>query len=694
MKFNRTVVAILMGLIGLTVLFRPGLALAQGPVDLALDKTVDVTGPAEGDTVVYTVTLANTDPVSTATGIVVSDPMPAGVTFIDGTATAGLYDPLTGLWTLGADLLPEGAATLTMTVEVDPATAGQTITNTAQINPFDQEDPNPANNLAEAVFTVAEPPAVEVDLALDKTVDVTNPAEGDTVIFTLTLTNTSLTDPATGVVISDPLPLGIALIDAVATTGNYDIFSGQWTLDADLPAEGTATLTLTAEVNPATAGQTITNTAQIQTADQKDPNAANDLAEAVFTVAEPPAASIDLALAKTVDTAGPAEGDTVIYTVTVTNTSLADPATGVVIGDLLPPEVALLDAAATAGSYNPATGLWTLGVDLPAEGTATLTVTAAVNLGTAGQIVTNTAEISVAGQPDPNPANNLAEAVFTVAGATPGIDLSLAKTVDIAGPAEGDTVVYAITVENTDPVEAATGVVVSDTLPLSVTLVTSATTAGSYDPLTGLWTVDSAIAPGDIVTLTVTVEVSPAIVGDTVTNTAEINAVDQADPNPFNNLAEAAFTVTEPGSGADLVVSKTAEPDVVAAGEVLTYTITISNNGPATATTVLVSDTLPAGAAFVSVSPGAPDCAESGGVITCTLASLANGEMATVTLLVTTATTGTLTNTVTVESLEPDPIPFNNSATVETLVTIGVSPEILYYLPMIFKDGVLTEGSD
>ena len=69
-------------------------------VDLAVVKTVDDPSPNEGGTIVYTVALSNNGP-DTATGVTVTDLLPAGVTFVSSTQTQGTYTSGTGVWSVG-----------------------------------------------------------------------------------------------------------------------------------------------------------------------------------------------------------------------------------------------------------------------------------------------------------------------------------------------------------------------------------------------------------------------------------------------------------------------------------------------------------------------------------------------------------------------------------------------------------------
>jgi len=113
---------------------------------------------------------------------------------------------------------------------------------------------------------------------------------------------------------------------------------------------------------------------------------------------------------------------------------------------------------------------------------------------------------------------------------------------------------------------------------------------------------------------------------------------------------------------ADLVLTKVATPEPVKVSSNLTYSISITNNGPAQATGVLVTDTLPEGVTFVSASSSQGSCMETSGVVTCNLGSLGSGASASVTVLVTPGVTGSITNYARVTSTSTDPNPADNEA--------------------------------
>lgn len=122
-------------------------------VDLAVTKVVSgVPGIFLGDQVTFIVTVENLGPGG-ATGIVLSDVLSAGLTYVSQTGD-GVYDAGAGTWAAG-DLLMGESASISIRVRGD---AVGTHTNTASVDSLNEVDINPANNSDSDTVTVFDPP--------------------------------------------------------------------------------------------------------------------------------------------------------------------------------------------------------------------------------------------------------------------------------------------------------------------------------------------------------------------------------------------------------------------------------------------------------------------------------------------------------------------------------------------------------
>ena len=154
--------------------------------DLSLGKTVDVPNPVKNQNVTFTVTLTNGGP-ATATGVTVTDLLPAGLTFVSSTPSRAATTTVQASGTSARLELEAQRLSITATV----TTAGAKI-NTAEVttsNQFDN-DSTPGNGVPaeddQASVTVTPQSA---DLSLTKIVDNATPNVGANVVFTLTLSN-------------------------------------------------------------------------------------------------------------------------------------------------------------------------------------------------------------------------------------------------------------------------------------------------------------------------------------------------------------------------------------------------------------------------------------------------------------------------------------------------------------------------
>ena len=398
----------------------------------------------------------------------------------------------------------------------------------------------------------------------------------------------------------------------------------------------------------------LTNTAVITHSDQFDPNTANNAASATIT---PPPQQADLGLSKTVSNATPNVGDTVTFTVALSNSG-PNTATNVTVTDLLPAGLSLVSATPSQGTYSPGSGLWTVGTVANAT-SQTLQIQATVVSPSAS---TNTATISHSDQTDGNPGNNSASATVTPQQA----DLSLSKTVSNANPTVGTNVTFTVTLRNLGP-DPATNVTVNDLLPAGLTFVSATPSQGSYNSGTGVWTV------GTVTTATQqTLQIQATVVSPSMlTNTATVTHSDQFDPNTANNSASVAINA---GGNSAPTISKVFGAASIPVGGTTSLTFTLTNpNGATMLTGVSFSDPFPAGLvvatpnALTSNCGGTSTATAGSGNYTLTNGTLSAGGSCTVSLNVTGTTAGVKVNTTSAVTSIQAP----NSATATATLTVG-----------------------
>jgi uncharacterized repeat protein (TIGR01451 family) len=645
------------------------------------DMGVQKVGPsaaAPDSDVTYSITVYNNGP-DAAVNATLTDTLPGTMTFVSIIQNSG---PPFGCGfsaptvTCTAASMPAGTTVFfTLTGHIPPGTAsGTTYTNTAQIS-SDLSDPNPNNNSSLTFLTV-----VTSDLAITKTGPGTA-TSGGPISWTITASNNG-PDISSPTVFDDALPAGTTFVSITQNTGPAFVCTGpgagnNGNVECSIGTVGnfapgaSAQFTLTANITPTFVGN-LSNTATIS-GPNADPNPNNNSATAVTTVS----ASADLTINKT----GPASanaGTDITYTVTLTNSGPSN-AANVSLTDAVPANTTFVSETQTAGPTfscsTPApggTGTITCTIGSMPLTSATFSITVHINAGASGATITNTANVSST-TTDPNPSGNTPTVNTTV---TRSADVAVLKTAPSAAIA-GTTMTYNITVTNNGPSDAAS-VTMADTLPPNTTFVSETQPTGpaficSNPSVGGTGTVSCSIAAltaGTTATFTITVQIALAAPIGPSSNTATVTST--SDPNSGNDSSTAVTQIA--AALADLSITKaptTAPP--YGTGMPVTYTIVVTNSGPNPATSVTVTDVLPAGTTFQSSTP--PGACSGTTTITCNAGTLANGATATFTITITLPpTAGPVVNTATVSAspLTPDPNLGNNTAT-STITVIPAS---------------------
>jgi uncharacterized repeat protein (TIGR01451 family) len=425
------------------------------------------------------------------------------------------------------------------------------------------------------------------------------------------------------------------------------------------------TVSVTGLVSATAAGQ-LTSAALVMPIEAVDPNPGNNFAEDVnqlFQIA-------DLRVNKSAQPTTVVAGQLLTYTVTVLNLGPTT-ATNVTMTDTLPSMVTFtsVNDPNCAASADLVICQWDELTAMPGVNWLEVRLVVTVDVTATGNLV-NRADVS-SDAPDPNLGNNTAFAVTTVI--PPNADLVVTKSANLDTAVAGQPLTYTLNMTNSGPSDA-TNVVLTDTLPSQVSFTSISDPACEEDAgiVTCAW---AELEAGQEIEVSLVVAVDIAASGSLI-NEVEVSS-DTPDPNPDNN----EFELTTPiaAAVADLSVSKSGLA-AVTAGEMLTYTLTVANDGPATAANVILTDTLPTQTTFVSIDNA--NCGLNAGLVVCSWDELAVNEEIELSLVVAVAATARnpLVNQVQVRSATPDLHPANNqdqtTTTVNAVAALSLSKTV------------------
>ncbi len=646
--------------------------------DLAVTNSGIPSPVAAGGTITYTQVITNLGPSNCSTGTF-SEALPANTTFVsDAVVNSG-----GGTWVCpnaspvactSASVPPGSTATITAVYKVNAGTAAGTIITDTASAATTGRDTNLANNSAVSTIPVAS--GTQADLSVTNSGSPNTVAAGQNITYTQSVTNNG---PATAnaPVFTDTLPANTTAVSLTGPAGWTCVLATLKCTDGTtMTSAATANFTLVVTVNANVAsGTTITQTDSV-TSTTGDPSNANNSATVNLTVADSAALSVT-------NTASPVPvqaGNNITYTQVVTNAG-PSPATTASFTETTPANTTFQSITPAAGwaCTTPAvggTGTITCTNASFAVGSGSFTVALKVTAGTAaGTAISDTVGVASAVS-DPNSANNTATAADVVATATQA-DLVVTNSATPSSVAAASNITYTQSVTNNGPATA-TGATFTQTTPPN-------TTFQSITPPAG-WTCGTLPAVGGTGTITCTDGSSLGVGGANTANFSLVLQVNSGTPSGTNitetdtasatnvvpslttNTASSTVVVANANS-ADVAIVKTATPNPVTEGTLLTYSLAVSNNGPASATNVTVTDTLPSVVTYLSVNTTQGSCSEAGGTVTCLLGTMANGGTATITVLTLPGTPGIVTNTATVSADQTDPVTSNNSSTQTETIT-------------------------
>ncbi|UXI66362.1 DUF11 domain-containing protein [Tahibacter amnicola] len=604
---------------------------------LAVNKTNGQVIYTPGTTATFTVTVTNAGP-SDATGVTVSDPLPAGITLTAaptcvaaGSASCGTLSGTTGGSTFGAT----GASIA--------AGAGNSLTYSAPVQYASGMTTNPLVN----TVTVTGPDNPSAVTATDSdtllgvsglTIAKSDGSEtytpGGTATYTLVVANAGPSD-ATAISITDTLPGGVTLSGTPSCSATGSAFCGTITATVGSPNFAVANAIVVAGAGnslsyslPVQFAPDLTTNPLVNSATVSDPG---DPTPDTGTDSNTPDPLTALQLTKSDGATQYTPGATATYTLVLTNAGPST-ATAATIADNLPAGVTLTapptcsaSGNATCGTMSGTVGGSVVGMSNGSVGTDVgdqLTITVPVAF--AGNLTVNPL-VNTATATDPNdPDGSSAIDSNTLLGQS---GLSITKDDASATYTPGGTATYVIVVGNAGPSNAGS-VSVTDTLPAGVVLTgapvctpSGAATCGTVTGTAGntSFSVAGATIPagaGNTLSLSVPVSFASDLTTDPLANTA--TASDPFDPTPVTATdsdtrdASAALTVTKTDGSLSYVPGATA-----------TYTVVVGNNGPTDAANTSMTDTLPAGVTLT----GSPTCVAAGAATCGTITGSAGGSL-------------------------------------------------------------------
>ena len=577
------------------------------------------TGANQGDIITYTLHYANLSKTE-ATNIVISDTIPISTTYVPCslaimTTTTwlplsdapgddhGAYISPTLIVTPGT-VAPGQYGEVRYSVRIhDPLPTGSLILNTATID-RDLDIPRDSNLIVTRI----------IDLLIQKQAQPEIIMPGEIITYTLIYENTSTTLSHTDVFIQDAVPDYTDFVPGSATGGDQITYSWDhgktWSAtlpvtpvtdirwyDAALSPGTEVSLNFTVKAkSPLPERTTIENIAYIsstQTSAYMREWLPSNLAQVQ---------TMDLWIQKSINSSSANAGDIVSYTLTYGNYGSANVSDAQIV-DIVPGDMTYKAGSIWGTGANASAApnlIWDVGM-IPANSSAQQVGYAAIlNSGLApSTLVTNTATINT--DAIPHSSNS---ATLTIATAA---DLLLTKFDSIDPVSPNTTLTYTIIYTNAGPSDAQ-DVTLVDNLPAGLTFGGMTKMAPLFGPtsvgqLVTWYTPTLPASTSNRLVFTVSVG---AEVGRTFINTATLTSL-TPDPDTNNNIATETTTVTH---YINLAITKSCTPGIVLPGELLTYTLSFTNNGTANAPDFTITDVVPAQVTIQNITSSGVSIAE------------------------------------------------------------------------------------
>ncbi len=611
--------------------------------DVAITHSNPGESAVPGSTFVYTLTYSNQGNQD-ATGVEIRDQLPDNTVFDAANSSSGWTEtsPGSGVyrWIVG-DLPAATSASIFFAVQVDPTIAAgiDRTQNTATIVDDGSQgvDPNTPNNTSTQSTAIAAAP--NLSIAIDD--GQTSVGTGDSLTYTLTYRNHGTQD-AVAVVIEQVLSAGVQFDASNSTTGWTETSPGSRRFRLELPSlaagtQGTARLSVIVDETVAAGLDQLTQVATIH--DNGDNGSDVDDSDNRATDINDLVAAPDLYVNKSDDVTSAAPGELVTYRISFGNRGTQS-ATGVVIIEQLPQTAVFVPGSSTTG--------WTLAdesrneyhfqVSDPLDPGSTSAIEIAYRV--ANPLASGIESLESLTQihddadngADLNPQDNSASDTNTPLGAP---DLRLLVTDGDSSTTPGGIATYVLQYENVG-VRGATGVVITETLPVGTTFNAVDSTPGWVETPSGSGNFTFAVGTvegGTGGSVTFSVNVADPLPGSQqrIENTASIadDGRHGADTDLTNNTSSDSTPVV---SALDLVVRQQLTTASVQPNSLLIYTLAYENTGNVNATGVVLTERTPEGATYdpTNSSTGWIETSAGSGIYEFAIGQLNSGDSGTV----------------------------------------------------------------
>lgn len=536
--------------------------------ELAVLKTATPSPVEAGGLLTYTIVYSVTGN-EPANGVVLTDALPANTTFQSCAGAVCGFNNGAVTWSLG-NLTPPTFGTVQLVVRVtSPLPSGTLITNSVTIGDASGQT---------AQSQVVVPVASSHQIAVTKSASPSTAVPGSLLIYTIQYTVTG-NEVASSVTLVDNLPAHTSFVNCAGAPCAQNNGKVTWSLGNLTPPTFGAVTLIVQVADVLTNGLQIANSVFVS-----DTTGITNTS----TVTVPVVSSHALTVTKTADAQTTIPGSLLTYTIAYTVTGNA-PAAGLTVIDTLPANTTYVSCGGAPCSQTNGSVVWTLGtIKPPADGLLTLVVRIADVLPNGTPIV-NTVLVS-----DTTGITNTDTVTTPVVSSH---QLTVLKQASASVVEPGDQLTYTMqyTVTGNEP---APNVIITDVLPANVIPVSCNPVNCQAFLGTVSWNLGTIIPPASG-TVMVVVQVS----SDVISGTQLVNSVVIVDETGVTNTN----TITTPVLNlfAALNVHKTAIPlpgSTVKAGDLITYTITVTNYGNIPATNVVITDAIPAETEYVAGS--------------------------------------------------------------------------------------------